>query len=162
MEIVILYNYQILGGVDLNETKIACISDELFFELMMATVFGSGIKSSIIEKKWECIQSHFTDFRAVADYDEQKLKEILNDPNMLHNPYKINAIVFNAIHMTKVIKKFGSMDEFIKSYQLPDCEYDILGMVNDLCSRFKYFGEVTSLRFIDSVFGVFKKEISAS
>lgn len=138
----------------MNESKRPYISDHEFFNKMMATVFGSGIKHSVVEKKWECIQSHFTDFQKVSEYDEQKLSEIFKDPNMLRNPHKINAVVYNANHMLEVIGIFGSMDQFIQSFKLSDCEYDECIMVNDLSTRFKYFGEVTSMRFLESVFGV--------
>jgi DNA-3-methyladenine glycosylase I len=153
---VIFYNYHILGGaiLKLNELERPYISDHDFFEKMMAVVFGSGIKKTVVEKKWECIQSHFTDFWKVAEYDEQKLLEIYNDPNMLRNPHKINAIVYNANHMIEIFSVYGSMDEFIRSYELANFEYSEWIMANDLMSRFKYFGEVTSLRFIESVFGM--------
>jgi len=138
----------------LNESKRPYISDHVFYELMMATVFGSGIKSSVVEKKWDCILSHFSDFREVAKYDEQKLSDIYGDPDMLRNPHKINAIVYNANHMLEVISTFGSMDQFIKSFELSGCEYDEYIVVVDLSSRFKFFGEVTSLRFLESIFGI--------
>ncbi len=138
----------------MNESKRPYISDSVFFELMMATVFGSGIKSNVVEKKWDCILSHFSDFREVAKYDEQKLSDIYSDPDMLRNLYKISAIVYNANHMLEVISTFGSMDQFIKSFELSDCKYDEYIMVVDLSSRFKFFGEVTSLRFLESIYGM--------
>ena len=57
----------------------------------------------------------FDNFNAekIANYDEKKFTELMNNPGIIRNRLKINAAIVNARAYLDVQKEFGSFDKYI-------------------------------------------------
>lgn len=88
------------------------------FEYLMMEVMQCGLSWLLMLKKRETFCQCFDsfDYRKIAAYDEKKIEEIMNTPNMIKSPRKIRAIIANANAYLKIIEEFGSFDTFLWNY----------------------------------------------
>ena len=88
------------------------------FETLILECFQAGLS-------WECILNKREDFRKAFDnfdykkiskYDNNKINELLNNPNIIRNKLKINATITNAKVFMEIQKEFKSFDKYIWSF----------------------------------------------
>src|SRR5690242_976132 len=89
----------------------------------------AGLSWSLMLKKEENFKSAFDDFQVnkIAQYDEQKIEELMNNAGIVRNKRKIEAVIYNAQKVIEIQKKYGSfnlcLDEHI-GYSLKDFIYN--------------------------------------
>lgn len=75
----------------------------------------AGVSWNLILNKEDNFRKAFDEFdpHIVADYDEQKVEELLQNKGIIRNRSKIRAAITNAQAFLKVQEEFGSFDKFI-------------------------------------------------
>lgn len=78
-------------------------------------LFQAGLSWLTILKKRNGFREAFDgfDFRKIARYDEEKIRALLGNENIIRNQLKIRATVHNAGKFLEVIDEFGSFDNYI-------------------------------------------------
>lgn len=78
----------------------------------------SGIRNGIIEQRWTEITKAFSnfDFYKVAQYDEEKLQELMENSRIIRHEGKIKATIFNAKRMVRIVKQYGSFKNYLNSF----------------------------------------------
>lgn len=119
---------------DFEKNKVE--SDNFFFEKLVSTIFVSGFKSIIFDKKWPSIKKAFNNFNVakISQYDEEKINKIINTPNIIKNKAKIKAIINNAKKYVEIKQKYGSFTNYIESFKNP------LELAKNLTKNFHYIG----------------------
>ncbi len=56
------------------------------------------------------------DYNKIANYNQNKIDELLNDEGIIRNKLKINATIKNAKVFIEVQKEFGTFDKYIWSF----------------------------------------------
>ena len=93
-----------------NEWGIPVQDDEKLFELLLLESFQAGLS-------WECVlnkREHFRkafdgfDLQKICDYDEEKIRSLLQNPNIIRNRLKIRAAVNNAKIFREIQKEYGT------------------------------------------------------
>ena len=56
------------------------------------------------------------DYQKIALYDETKIDELMQNPNIVRNRLKIKSTITNAQQFIKIQEEYGSFDKFIWSY----------------------------------------------
>jgi DNA-3-methyladenine glycosylase I len=89
--------------------------DRLLFEFLILEGAQAGLSWSTILNKREGYRKAFAHFdvETVAGYDDNKIEELLVNPDIVRNRLKIQAAVNNARAFIKVQQSFGSFDEYI-------------------------------------------------
>lgn len=89
--------------------------DRLLFEFLILEGAQAGLSWATILNKRAGYQKAFDCFDAatIARYDEQKIQELLANPDIVRNRLKINAAVTNAAAFLKVQQEFGSFNGYI-------------------------------------------------
>ncbi|MCM1038668.1 MAG: DNA-3-methyladenine glycosylase I [Ruminococcus sp.] len=89
--------------------------DKELFELLILEGFQAGLSWECVLNKRESFRQAFDDFdvEKVSRYDEEKCRQLLNDPNIIRNRLKINASVTNSRIFMQIQKEFGSFDHYI-------------------------------------------------
>ncbi|MGK6341279.1 DNA-3-methyladenine glycosylase I [Chryseobacterium sp. DT-3] len=89
--------------------------DETIFEFLILESFQAGLSWYTILSKRENFRKAFDDFnyKKIADYTEEKMEELMNDPGIIRNRLKIKATVTNAQKFQEVQKEFGSFSKYI-------------------------------------------------
>jgi len=92
--------------------------DRKLFEFLILEGAQAGLSWITILKRREAYRDAFDQFdpEKVARYDEAKIEELLQRPDLIRNRLKINSAVTNAQAFLKVQEEFGSFDKYIWSF----------------------------------------------
>lgn len=98
-----------------KEWGIPIYDDRLLFEYLNLEGAQAGLSWFTVLKKREHYRMVFDNFEArkIVLYDENKINILLNDPGIIRNKLKVNAVVSNAQAYLKVIEEFGSFKDYI-------------------------------------------------
>ncbi len=142
--------------------------DRLLFEFLILEGAQAGLSWLTILKKREGYRKAFDNFQAnkIAIYSEEKIANLLSNPEIVRNKLKVNAAVLNARVYLDIQDEFGSFDNYIwkfvggqtiqnswrKPSEIPtnSTESDI--MSKDLKRRgFKFIGTTICYAFMQAV-----------
>lgn len=143
-----------------TEWGIPIHDDKKQFEFLMMEVMQCGLNWTMMLKKRETFRACFDnfDYTKIAHYDEAKIVQILDTPDMIHSRRKIEAVIHNAKQFLRIIDEFGSFSEYLWSYTdhktvlYRGHEYGNLPAKNELSDRismdlkkrgFQYLGSIT-------------------
>lgn len=98
-----------------NEWGIPVYDDDKLFEFLVLETFQAGLSWYTILKKRDDFRRAFDqfDYKKVAQYDEDKVQELLQDTGIIRNKLKVRGTVSNAIAFIEVQKEFGSFSKYI-------------------------------------------------
>jgi len=101
-----------------HEWGVPVHDDQKLFEMLNLEGAQAGLSWYTILKKRENYRDAFDQFDAVqiANYDDEKLASLLNNPGIVRNRLKIAAVVQNAKAFLQVQQQFGSFDAYIWSF----------------------------------------------
>jgi DNA-3-methyladenine glycosylase I len=89
--------------------------DRKLFEFIVLDGFQAGLSWSTILNKRENFRKAFDNFQPeiIANYDESKIENLLQDAGIIRNKLKIRATVSNAKCFLEIQKEFGTFDQYI-------------------------------------------------
>jgi len=90
-------------------------NDRLLFEFLILEGAQAGLSWETILKKREQYRLAFDQFdpAVIAQYTEQKIVELLQNPGIVRNQRKIRAAIQNARAYCRIQGEFGSFDAFV-------------------------------------------------
>jgi len=93
-------------------------NDKEQFEFLVLESAQAGLSWSTILKKREGYRQAFAGFNVeqVARFDEDKIQQLLNNPEIIRNELKIRATVSNAQHFIEIQEEFGSFCNYIWNF----------------------------------------------
>ena len=89
--------------------------DQLLYEFLILEGAQAGLSWSTVLNKRENFRKAFDnfDYKKIAQYDEQKITQLLQNEGIIRNKLKINSAINNANRFLEVQKEFGSFDAYI-------------------------------------------------
>ena len=89
--------------------------DVRLFEMLILEGAQAGLSWLTILKRRKTYRLAFDQFEArkIADYDDAKVAQLLQDPGIIRNRLKVAAAIQNAKAFLAVQTEFGSFDSFI-------------------------------------------------
>lgn len=101
-----------------NEWGKPVYDDDKLFEFLILETFQAGLSWYTILKKRENFRKAFDnfDYKKVAQYDEEKVEELLQDAGIIRNKLKVRGTISNAIAFMEVQKEFGSFSKYIWNF----------------------------------------------
>lgn len=98
-----------------HEWGVPVYDDQKLFEMLILEGAQAGLSWITILKKRENYRQAFDRFdpEIVAQYDETKISELLQNEGIVRNRLKINAAVVNAKAFLQIQKEFGSFHSYI-------------------------------------------------
>lgn len=89
--------------------------DQELFEFLILEGAQAGLSWATVLNKREGYRKAFDNFdiKKVAQYDQDKIDALLQNPEIVRNKLKVNATVVNANIVLDVQKEFGSFDAYI-------------------------------------------------
>lgn len=89
--------------------------DRKLFEFLVLDAFQAGLSWSTILKKRENFRKAFDDFDydKISMYNNSKIESLMNDSGIIRNKLKIKATITNALAFQRIIKEFGSFNNYI-------------------------------------------------
>lgn len=101
-----------------EEWGVPVYDDKTQFEFLILEGAQAGLSWSIILKKREGYRKAFADFdvEKVAQFNNAKIQDLLNNPDIVRNNLKIRSAINNARKFIDVQEEFGSFSSYIWSY----------------------------------------------
>lgn len=92
--------------------------DRVLFEFLILETAQAGLSWSTILKKREGYRKTFANFDVVktADFNENKIQQLLDTPEIVRNERKIRSAVNNANCFIEIQNEFGSFDQYLWSF----------------------------------------------
>ncbi|MCU4157295.1 DNA-3-methyladenine glycosylase I [Carboxylicivirga sp. A043] len=89
--------------------------DDKLFEFLILEGFQAGLSWSTILNKREAFKEAFDGFDAkiIAEYNDTKVSELLQNAGIIRNRLKIKAAIKNARTFLRIQKECGSFDKYI-------------------------------------------------
>ena len=83
--------------------------------MLLLESFQAGLSWECILNKREAFREAFDSFNyeKIANYSDKKVKELLNNSDIVRNKLKINSVINNAKVFIKIRKEFGSFSKYI-------------------------------------------------
>lgn len=142
--------------------------DRTHFEFLVLESMQSGLSWLTILRKRENFRVAFDGFdpEKVAQYNEAKIQELLQNEGIIRNRKKIEAAVNNARRFLQVQKEFGTFDKYIWGFtdgQVINNHYESISQVpatsalsdqlsKDMKKRgFKFLGSVTLYAHLQAI-----------
>ncbi len=92
--------------------------DDKIFEFLVLETFQAGLSWYTILQKRARFKEAFDDFdyKKIANYSQEKIEDLLQNPGIVRNRLKVKGTVINAIKFMEVQKEFGSFSKYIWSF----------------------------------------------
>jgi DNA-3-methyladenine glycosylase I len=150
------------------EWGVPVYDDRTLFEFLILEGAQAGLSWITILKKRENYRRAFDNFdpSKIANYDEKKIEELLQDPGIIRNRRKIEGAIDNARAFLKVQEEFGSFSQYIWGFvggkprvnhwtshgEIPAQTSESQAMSRDLRKRgFKFVGPTICYAFMQAV-----------
>lgn len=98
-----------------EEWGVPVYSDEVHFEFLVLESAQAGLSWSTILKKRQGYRAAFAnfDYKAVADFQDNQVQELMQDSGIVRNGLKIKAAINNAKRFMEVQAEFGTFSTYI-------------------------------------------------
>ncbi len=148
-----------------HEWGVASHDDAYLFEMFVLESFHCGLSWLLILKKREAFREAFDNFdpQCIAQYDDAKVDELMQNAEIVRNKAKILATIQNAKSYLKVVQEFGTFSKYIWSFTQGKVSYNPYDGVTtrnalsdafakDVKKRgFKFMGTVTAFSYLEAV-----------
>ena len=140
-------------------------NDRDLFELLVLEGFQAGLSWLCVLKKREAFRKAFDNFdvNKVANYDENKIEELLKNEGIIRSKNKIESAIKNANIFIEIQKEFGSFSNYIWSFtegkviKNTTDEFQVSTPLSDKISKdlkkrgMKYTGSVIIYSYLQSI-----------
>jgi len=150
-----------------NEWGIPEHDDQKLFEFLTLEGAQAGLSWLTILNKRDNYRNACDNFdaRMIAEYDEQKIEELLSNKGIVRNKLKIKSTIQNAKSFLAIQKEFGSFDAYIWQFvggkpkknawktlkEIPSTTVESETMSKDLIKReFKFVGSTICYAFMQA------------
>jgi len=101
-----------------TEWGVPVYDDHTLFEFLILETFQAGLSWITILRKRENFRKAFDnfDYKKIANYDENKFNDLVQNAGIIRNKLKIKATISNAQAFIKVQKEFGSFSKYIWNF----------------------------------------------
>ncbi len=98
-----------------EEWGVPVYDDQKLFELLLLESFQAGLSWSCILNKRESFREAMDNFdpKLISNYQEDKIKELLENPNIIRSRRKIEAVIHNAKIFLDIQKEWGTFSNYI-------------------------------------------------
>ncbi len=103
--------------MDYHDTEwgVPVYDDKTLFEFLILETFQAGLSWITVLRKRENFRRAFDQFeyKKIAQYDERKFNELIQDSGIIRNKLKIKAAITNAQAFMDIQMEFGSFSDYI-------------------------------------------------
>ena len=101
-----------------KEWGVPNFNDAYLFEMLLLESFQAGLSWECVLNKRQNFRLAFDDFNVdkIAQYSENKIKELMNNQGIIRNKLKIKASVNNAKIFKNIQKEFGEFYHYLQQF----------------------------------------------
>lgn len=93
-------------------------NERLLFEMLVLEAFVAGLSWQCVLHKRKAFKAAFDNFEPLiaANYGEQKVSELVKNPDIIRHIGKIRATITNARIFCEIQKEFGSFEKYLQTF----------------------------------------------
>ncbi|WP_055434737.1 DNA-3-methyladenine glycosylase I [Lacinutrix algicola] len=101
-----------------NEWGVPVHDDHQLFEFLILETFQAGLSWITILRKRENFREAFDffDYKKIANYNEDKKEELLQNAGIIRNKLKVKSAITNAQAFMEIQKEFGSFSKYVWAF----------------------------------------------
>lgn len=101
-----------------KEWGVPVYDDHQLFEFLILETFQAGLSWVTILRKRENFREAFGffDYKKIANYNEDKKEELLQNAGIIRNKLKVKSAITNAKSFMEIQKEFGSFSKYIWAF----------------------------------------------
>ena len=101
-----------------NEWGVPVYDDHQLFEFLILETFQAGLSWITILRKRENFREAFDffDYKKIANYNEDKKQELLQNAGIIRNKLKVKSAITNAQAFMEIQKEFGSFSKYVWAF----------------------------------------------
>ncbi|MBI2832531.1 MAG: DNA-3-methyladenine glycosylase I [Chloroflexi bacterium] len=126
-------------------------SDADYYWILVSVIFYSGFRAATVNEKLDLIRAYFPDYQTVANYDGDKVNEILADPQMIKNRRKVESCVNNALMFNSIVGTYGSFQSYIDSFAPKTSFENLMLFKEELELKFSGLGRITTYHVLTDI-----------
>lgn len=109
-ELYIKYHDEEWGKINSN--------DKYLYEMLILEIFQAGLSWECVLNKREGFRKAFDNFNIdkICNYDDKKIKELLENKDIIRNKLKIKAVINNSKIFKKIQKEYGSFYNYLITF----------------------------------------------
>lgn len=128
------------------------MDDKYLYEMLILESFQAGLS-------WECVLNKRESFRKCYDnfdidkvclYDEQKISELMNNPDIIRNKLKIKASINNSIIFKFIQNEYGTFHNYLKQITNDKVIYEVDNTTNELSDKISLDLKKRGMKFVGS------------
>lgn len=136
-----------------KEWGVLNLDEKYLYEMLILEMFQAGLS-------WECVLNKRESFRKSYDnfdidkiclYDEEKIKELVSNQNIIRNKLKINASINNSRIFKEIQKEYGSFKKYLLSFSNEKIFYEVGKTTNDLSDNISKDLIKRGMKFVGSL-----------
>ena len=126
--------------------------DAYLYEMLILESFQAGLS-------WECVLNKRDAFRKAYDnfdiekiclYDDEKILEIMNNPDIIRNRLKIKASINNSIIFRDIVAEYGTFYNYLLEFTQGEVLYETDRTTNDLSNAISKDLQKRGMKFVGS------------
>ena len=120
-----------------REWGVLNLDDKYLFEMLLLESFQAGLSWECVLNKRESFKKAYDDFdiNKIIKYDDDKIKELLNNKDIIRNKLKIKASINNAKIFKSIIKEYNTFSNYLNTFTNGKVMYEIGNTTNDLSDK---------------------------
>lgn len=101
-----------------SEWGVPSHDDKYLFEMLLLESFQAGLSWECILNKRENFRKCFDnfDYRIIANYNKEKIEELMNNEGIIRNRRKIESAINNAKIFMDIQREYNSFDNYIWAF----------------------------------------------
>lgn len=133
-----------------NEWCVPNHDDSYLFEMLILESFQAGLSWETVLNKREYFRKAYDNFdiEKIIYYGEDKIKELLENKNIIRNKLKIKSSISNAKIFKDVQKEYGSFYNYLKSFTGEKIIYEIGQTSNKISQNISKDLRIKSMKFV--------------
>lgn len=135
-----------------NEWGIPVYEDNKLFEMLLLESFQAGLSWECILNKRESFKESFDnfDYEKISKYDDKKIKELIENKNIIRNRRKITAVIKNAKIFMEIQKEYKTFFNYIWHFTKGNVIYEYNKTTSSLSDEISKDLYKRGMRFVGS------------
>ena len=136
-----------------NEWGILNTSDKYLFEMLILESFQAGLSWECVLNKRKAFQLAYNNFDIdkIVNYDDKKIKELINNKDIIRNKLKIKASINNSKIFKNIVNEYGSFYNYLCKFTKGKIIYEVGQTTNKLSDNISKDLIKRGMKFVGSV-----------
>lgn len=136
-----------------NEWGVLNLDDTYLLEMLILEMFQAGLSWECVLNKREAFRAAYDDFDIdkICNYDENKIKELEENKDIIRNKLKIKASINNAKIFKNIKEEYGSFSAYLLIFTDNKIYLEIDKTSSDLSDRISKDLRRRGMKFVGSM-----------